>query len=892
MSITSTKMKNEFRRLHRLRWITLGSIVFLVFSFSAKAMEAATPPAPQTSQPKQVYVVPFSHLDLWYLGTPPDAYARFERILSGALDLADQDPGFRFTIENGHFLQQYLRLRPEAQPRIARAMARGQLDLSAQWSDLLECPATAEDVVRNVLLPVQMSERMFHYRPRGVVVGDVPGFNPQLPQVWRRSGIEGAMLSRGGPLKNPIFNWEAPDGSAVRIGYTVGGYATGWMAGLPFSLASAEAKSPITVYQSVRHKEVTFNTGLAKLVDQGFPGPGPAIMGAGPDLSFPSSRLTKVVAEWNREHGQEMRVHVVTIPEFVKATEKDKLPTLSGDWQSVWQPASYSVDRHATLARTSHALQVAEKIATVASLLTPVPYPGKELKRAWEWQLTALDHEGAALPNLPDRIEEVAQEIQEQSAQVIASRIPTKNKEDMVVAVFNPLAWKRRVAIRVPLFLHGDIPSDGARWDQIIVRDENGKILPAHLRVTPPHAVSKTGELFAVLDLPPLGYRSIILEPADKNPVAAAEAAPWDTLEWTNHDASSETSISQGDWKAQYQLSSHAVALIHGDQTVAHVEIDDLAGAPDVKTLESMRPVGENAVTWNAVRQQDSWNDSILDLEGRNGMTRIRLRVELTPATAPVVSSEVLWIGALQHYFVQRITPTAWSLPAVRYGVPFGEMKFNQTLPGAGPTNPGDEVPPALWGKMKTLDGWLSWQNGDGVMTAATEARGAIFSDNGFSFILAPSKGVFPKPLQQVSLRMSFQYSDAGAQAAPEKTMWELLEPPVTAVAEDRYGSMNLPPQFSLLHWNQPGLIVTGLYRDEAGSVVVRTYNHGETPVQAELTTGLPTTGLEAVSPVESPIRKVSTNLRFTPWEIETLRFTAKTEQTPTAPPEKAATGK
>jgi Glycosyl hydrolases family 38 N-terminal domain len=879
VSVVLKGKKAHIGRIGRGTKFLVWATAFLVLCVSASAGQTASGASEQSWTDKQVYVVPFSHLDLWYLGPPDDAYARFERILSGALDLAERDPRFRFTIEQGQFLHQYLLLRPEARPRIATALSNGQFDLSAQWSDLLYCPATAEDLVRNLLLAYQLAEKSFHYRPRAVVVGDVPGFTPQVVQLWHRAGIEGAMLTRGGPTKTPVFNWQAPDGSSVRIGYTVGGYATGWMAGLAFSLDCAEAKCDVTVYQSVRRKEVKFNSGLANLLAKTFPGPGPAILGAGPDLSFPSAQLTQVAEEWNRRHGKQIMVHVVTMPEFVNDTSHDNLPTLTGDWQSVWQTASLSVDRHATLARTSHQLQVAEKVATLASVLTPMRYPSGQLQQAWEWDLSALDHEGAALGDLPERVREVAGQIQARAAQAIASRIPTASKDDMVVAVINPLAWPRRVAVRVPLYLHGNIPSAGERWDQIVVRDEHGKILPAHLRVIPPHAVSKTGELFTLLDLPPLGYRSIVLEPEDKKPAASAEAAPWDTLTWKDSDPASDAVISQGTWEARYLAGLHSLALVHQGGMVAHVEIDSLGKPSDLKGLETPRPVGEGAITWTRVRRQESWNDSTLRMEGISNDAHVELQVELLPGLAPEVSSRVSWQGTIRHPIVQRITPAHWSLESVRYGVPFGELKFGSMIPGSGPSNSSDEIPRDLWPKMKVFDGWLSWQNGDAKVAMATEAHGAIFSDGGFSFVLAPSKGVFPNPCQEVSLRMRFQYDGAGSDLdAPARLTWELMEPPVTAVAEDRYGSMNLPSQFSLLHWNNPNLIVTGLRRDDLGRMIVRTYNHSAAAVRARMLTGLSTAGMEEVSPVESPIGKVTPDVPFSPWQIKTLRLRLKSE--------------
>jgi len=839
-----------------------------VFALLSSGLMPTAASAQTAAAAKQVFVVPFSHLDLWYLGPPENSYARAERIFSYALEQAERDPDFRFTFENAYYLREYLSLRPEARDRIAKMLGSGRLDLSGQWSDMNQSEATAEDLVRDVLLAHRFAQRELNFQPQGVISADIPGFTPQVVQIWKQSGIRGAMLTRGGPLKTPIFQWQAPDGSKLPIGYTVGGYATGWMAGLAKSLEAAEGKVAVSSYHSVQKKELKFDTGLAKLVDKSFPGSGPAILGAGPDLSVPSAEMTRVIREWNQRHGKEMFVREVTVPEFVDAIAKDPLPVLSGDWQSVWQMAIQSADRYAMLARVSHRLASAEKVATIASLLTPMQYPEADLERAWQWQIAAQDHEGAALPDFPHRAQELAAAVEQQSAAMIASRIPAQRKDAMVVVAVNPVNWPRRVALRVPLFLHGDIPSDGSRWDNIVVRDEKGNPVPARIRPAAPHAVTRTAELYTLIDLPPLGYRSLLLEPGGDN---ATGAAPWETPKPEISAGRQPVTALLGGWEAKYDPATRTIALASNGHAVATVELDHLAAAK-AADLEAVRPVGDSAVEWRRVRLEQTWSEAILRAEAQITGGRIFLQVALRDGMAPEITTGGEWVSSFEGSLVQRVIPAALTRDAITYGIPFGEEKFGSMLPDSGPTNAGDELAPEVWKNAKTFDGWLAWEDGNARVTFATEARGAIFSPRDFSIVVAPTRGVMPSSVQQITLRSTLNFEQSPA-AGAERLMWELMEPPVIATAEDRFGVMNLPPQFSLLEWDDPHLVVSAVYRDDQRNVVLRTYAHSSQPLHSQLRTELPVGRIELISPVETVMGPASPSREFGPWQIQTLRL-------------------
>src|SRR5271166_6005520 len=63
----------------------------------------------QPAQTERVFVVPFSHLDLFWGGTEEECLSRGNRIISRAMQLADEHPEFRFLIEDEVFTDNFMK---------------------------------------------------------------------------------------------------------------------------------------------------------------------------------------------------------------------------------------------------------------------------------------------------------------------------------------------------------------------------------------------------------------------------------------------------------------------------------------------------------------------------------------------------------------------------------------------------------------------------------------------------------------------------------------------------------------------------------------------------------------------------------------------------------------
>lgn len=160
-----------------------------------------------------VFVVPFSHNDIGWAGTPAEVAEHRVRIIDEALALASAgESRFRFSMEAALYLREYLDRRPENIERIRDELHRGRLEWGAAYVQCYEGLQTDEGLLRQFTLGRRLLEDTAGYTPRGYWNVDVVARTLQLPQVLRHSGIEYMVISRNRP---GLYWWQGPDGTRL-----------------------------------------------------------------------------------------------------------------------------------------------------------------------------------------------------------------------------------------------------------------------------------------------------------------------------------------------------------------------------------------------------------------------------------------------------------------------------------------------------------------------------------------------------------------------------------------------------------------------------------------------------------------------------------------------------
>ena len=317
-----------------------------------------------------VHLVPHTHWDReWY--EPFQTFRmRLVELVDQLLERMDADPRLRFTLDGqAATVDDYLEIRPEAEPLIRRLIAEGRLAIGP-WQILMdEFLVSGETIVRNLELGWARAEELGAAMPVGYLP-DMFGHIAQMPQILRRAGIDHAVVWRGVPLSidRDTFRWAAPDGSEVETEYLVGGYGNGaYLFDVPDRLGPKVAGY------------VAANAA--------FYGARSALAMYGTDHAVPSPRLADLVEAVNRER-DDVVVRLETLAEYAARPEVDHRPRLhwAGELRSgaranmLMGVTSARIDLKAAAGRVERLL---ERYAEPLTALHGGAWPGRLLELAW-----------------------------------------------------------------------------------------------------------------------------------------------------------------------------------------------------------------------------------------------------------------------------------------------------------------------------------------------------------------------------------------------------------------------------------------------------------------------------------------------------------------------------
>ena len=184
-----------------------------------------------------IHVISNTHWDReWYM--PHEQYlVRLVKLCDRLLSIMETQPDYIF-VADGQFsmIDDYLQVRPENEARVKKLVSEGRLEVGPWFTQPLQTLASGESLIRNLHYGIEGSEKLGRAMRFSYEIDEF-GHASQMPQIYQGFGIDGAMAWRGMPKNcRSAFRWEAPDGSAVIMLYSNGGY--GEATSLPASNAS------------------------------------------------------------------------------------------------------------------------------------------------------------------------------------------------------------------------------------------------------------------------------------------------------------------------------------------------------------------------------------------------------------------------------------------------------------------------------------------------------------------------------------------------------------------------------------------------------------------------------------------------------------------------------
>jgi alpha-mannosidase len=842
-----------------------------------------------------VYLVPFSHLDFFWGGTREECLARGNQIIAKAVRLAKEHPEFRFLIEDDNFLANYVDTHPNS-PELAdlkRLVREGRIEIAPKWAAIFQNIPNGEVHVRNFQIGKRYARTVFGVDPKVAHLGDLPGYTPQFPQIASKSDVPLMVMTRMGPKDTPLFHWKSPDGSKVLAWNTLHHYTWGSDLGLHRDMTTADRQN---VRTEVAKARIMRN--------------GPLFMNWGSDLWAPTEKLVENVNALNREDPS-LRIRFATPSDFFRAVAKADVPDISGEIPSSWPNVISSLPHLWSLASpATNTLINAEKFAAINYALGYAPYPQQEFDLLWRKLIESMDHnhDGQGGKIGDDRKRQYQElsllrggEILRDMARNIAERVEFGSAKGQPIVVFNALSWKRDDVVNAHVTLFGPVApaqiQDYRRGMQLV--DEKGESVPFDLNQYSEN-ISRALELtFVAHDVPPLGYKTYYLVPADQ----PQRFEPGATVKLDDDSDRKEprrpmgTDVMENEfYRVMVDKPTGRVTIldkelgrnvVHDAEIVAveerggnYIGVEPLSGRTIFTSIDSVRLQANNPVRTTLV------------IEGRIADIPIKQQYILYRGLKRVDIENTIQWGGPRFVRIQQLFPYNDSAARIYYGVPFGAQAADDLMPGTGP-HLSDEITRESWLQSRQVLDWISasssqstltigsghqlYKLNDGVIRAEM-LRGARFSSvkvvrNG------ETTSLFYPPPDTYTFRFTLASAAGDWKTAHAYRVGINSTNPLLPISVlDEVSHKSLPPTHTFLSVDAANVVVSSVKKaDDDSSILVRFYETEGSPTQAGLEFLGQHPAIRETNLLEedqkAPERKL---LDIAPYEIKTVKISAR----------------
>ena len=814
------------------------------FPLLAMLLLSACWPAPCSGQQQktdnpQVYVVPFSHLDLSWACTQEECLSRGNFIISQAIRLAEQNPEFRYVIESEVFVANFVESHQGTKEldQFKRLVKAGRIEIAPLWAGIYQNQTPGEALVRNLIYGKRYARETFGVDPKVAQLTDIPGFTTQYPQILRKAATPFMVMTRMGPRDLSLFHWKAPDGSAALVWNTINGY--GWGVGLGLHLDLDKDQ-----LQTIAH-DISAVQGTTK---------SPVYMGWGTDLYAPPAKLMANIATLNRQLAP-THFRLATAQEFFQAASATAgVPNVSGEipssWANLttsllplWLPAMIATDT----------LVTAEKFAAVNYALGYAPYPDSAFESLWKKNLQSLDHnndgQGGAIGD--QRKLEYAQlasfgagQILRDSLRNIAERVRIPFPRSAPIVVFNPLSWTRDDIARAHLTLFGEVETgavDDYKKGMRLV-DESGKSIPFQVEQQSDGSSRSLDLSFIAGAVPSMGYKTYYLLPSDTpqkfsnacnvnletddDARQANDALGSDVLENEHYRVSVERATGQIEIfdKDLSRIVSKGIEIVAAeerggdDQNIILRTGRTLTNSVDEISLEENGPI-----------------QTVLRIKGNISGIPITQRLRLYREIKKIDIENTLEWKPGRSMSIEQVFPLLQHDAQVRYGVPFGTVEKSDLMPNAGP-NREDEVSREIWSGWRQIQNWVFAGNRDWGFTLSADHNLIEVSDTAivadmlrgtrFSPVAIVRNGQTVQDLRPPAGSYVFRYSFTSGPGdwAAEKS-WRsgmaFSAPLVPVTTANTMTENPLSPSKSFLSFDADNVVLSAMKKADTGDLIV-----------------------------------------------------------------------
>lgn len=499
------------------------------FDASLKQAQSAIEGLKPLIQTANMHLSGNAHIDAAWLWSWTETVDVVKRTFATALQLMNEYPDYTFSQSSAQFNAWIADKYPQMNDQIKQRIKEGRWEIvGGMWVEPdLNLP-DGEAQVRSILVGKRWFKKEYGVDTRIGWNPDSFGYTWQLPQIYKRSGIDYFVTQKTGwndtnqfPFK--LFWWESPDGSKV-LTYFPHDYANDNLnpvrLGRDFAIARATAPGLDTVMD------------LYGIGDHGG-GPTRAILDEGVHWMQPDKSVSKMKFGTAQSFfdGVENRLvtdsHVWDYDSIAKGyinpapagEGKISIPTWKSELYFEYHRGVMTTQaNHKRNMRDSEEQAInAEKLASLA-WLAGNPYPADALTEAWK-KITFNDfHDLAAGSGIGiiykeaqkdyDDVRWSTNEISAEAVKTLSSEINTQAAAGTPVLVLNPLAWERSGAATVDV----QLPSHATT---VSVVDSANHVLPSQVLKSD----AKTNKFQLLIEagkVPSMGYKVLQVVPGTK----------------------------------------------------------------------------------------------------------------------------------------------------------------------------------------------------------------------------------------------------------------------------------------------------------------------------------------------------------------------------------------
>jgi alpha-mannosidase len=500
------------------------------FDASLKQAQSAIEALKPLLQETTLHLTGNSHIDAAWLWPWTETVDVVKRTFSTALQLMNEYPDYTFTQSAAQYNAWIAEKYPQMNDQIKQRIKEGRWEIvGGMWVEPDLNMPDGEAQVRSILVGKRWFQKEYGVNIRIGWNPDSFGYTWQLPQIYKRSGIDYFVTQKTSwndtnqfPFK--LFWWESPDGSKV-LTYFPHDYANNNLNPVRLATDLSRARSYIS--------------GLTEMMDLygiGDHGGGPtrAILDEGVHWMQPDKVVPKMQFGTAQSYFTGVESKLVSDPkiwDYDSIAKGYVAPVSPGEGKvaiPTWKSELYfEYHRGVMTTQANHKRNMrnsevqaldAEKFASLA-WLEGKPYPGTELNEAWK-KITFNDfHDLAAGSGIGiiykeaqqdyDHVRWATNEISQKAIKTLSAGVNTQVGSGVPVLVMNPLAWERSGPVTV------DVQLPAAAGSSVSVLDAANRAVASQVL----ESDTKTNSyklLIAARNVPSLGYKVLHVVPGAK----------------------------------------------------------------------------------------------------------------------------------------------------------------------------------------------------------------------------------------------------------------------------------------------------------------------------------------------------------------------------------------